>query len=148
MVQFSFSDDKNVLRPIWSVDPCKYIFVFWYYHMINNFEFRIFVIILNIKVNIGTWLNTGRFYLDCSMICLVLFIKYLIWLFYVHIIWYCSHMYVNFVFQSSDVLLQRQSFLHCMSSNIIITKHGFYWSNVKLTTFINSYLGCFTTRLI
>ena len=60
---FYFFDQKDFLRPIWCVELCKIVFVFWYSHMITYFEFRIFVVILNTIFNISIWLTSAGFIL-------------------------------------------------------------------------------------
>ena len=50
--------------------------LFWYQHKILNFKFGIFIIIFNIKVDIGTHLNINDVIciaLWCSMICVILY---------------------------------------------------------------------------
>ena len=43
---FNFCDYKNFFRPIWSISFSKKVSVFWYYNMITNLKFRIFIILL------------------------------------------------------------------------------------------------------
>ena len=60
----------SILNSVWlvfcllefrSAAFCKNPLVFWFSHMITNFEFRIFVIISNTRVKIGTRLKIYRF---------------------------------------------------------------------------------------
>ena len=78
---FNFFNDKNFTWPIWSVAFWKNILMFWYYHIIPNFKFWIFIIIFNMKVDICTRLNIyGVICINlwCSMICIIVFINYII----------------------------------------------------------------------
>ena len=52
---FNFFNQKN-LRPISSVTFCKNGLIFWYSHMITNFEIRTFFRVFYSKVNICAWL--------------------------------------------------------------------------------------------
>ena len=65
---FHFSDPKHYLRPVRIVDLCKNIFIQWYSYMIINFQFRAFIIMLNIIFNIYTWVDMGRIDFDCFML--------------------------------------------------------------------------------
>ena len=53
--------------------------------MFTNFEVKILIILLKFEVNMGIHLNISRFCFDCSMICVVVFVNYLIQLIDVHI---------------------------------------------------------------
>ena len=44
----------------------------------HHLKFRIFIIRINILFNIITRLNINRLYFNCSMICIVVFIHYII----------------------------------------------------------------------
>ena len=74
---FYFLDHKYFLKLIFSVSLCKHIFVFWHPHMVTNFEFRNFFIMLKTIVNIGINLNISQFHFNCS-ICLVVYVNCLI----------------------------------------------------------------------
>ena len=89
---------EGFFRTIWIVDLCKNIFVL-YPHMAINFEFRVFIIVLNTIVNINTPLNISRFHFDCLMIYVVVFVNYIIQLISISIFWYCSHTLVDFGLQ-------------------------------------------------
>ena len=57
---FKFFNHKNFFRPIWSVNICKNIFIFWYCNNITNFKFRIFTLtsLLESK-NVFDLISTG-----------------------------------------------------------------------------------------
>ena len=59
----------------WSAAFWKNIFVFWYSHMIPNFEFRIFLIMFYILLSIRLQLNIERFQFHCSAICIVVLVN-------------------------------------------------------------------------
>ena len=80
---FYFFDHKFFLRSFCCAAFCKNIFVFWYAHMATNFKFRIFAIMLNITLNIRTWLKVDRLYSDCSMISVVAIVNYFIQMKYI-----------------------------------------------------------------
>ena len=63
---FNFFTHKNFFRPIWSIAFDKIVFVFLYCYIITNFKFRIFIF------------NINRLYFNCSMICIVAFIYFII----------------------------------------------------------------------
>ena len=67
--------------------------------MITNFDWRIFVIMLNTSLKSCTQLNIGRLQFDCSMICIVLFFNYFIQLINLNFFWYCIPMLVNLFFK-------------------------------------------------
>ena len=56
-------DHRNFFRSTLCVSFCKNIFVFWYSHMLSNFQPKILIIFLNIKVNIAMHPNLGQFHL-------------------------------------------------------------------------------------
>ena len=58
---FHYLDHKGFFRPICNVTLCKNICVFWYFKIIYNFEFRVFVTMLNDMVITYTRLNISRF---------------------------------------------------------------------------------------
>lgn len=70
---FSFFNHKIFFRQIWSVSLYKNIVVFCYSYMITNFEFRIFVIMLDTILNTRIQLYIGRIHFECSMIYNVAF---------------------------------------------------------------------------
>ena len=69
---FYFLDLKDFLRWIRSVVFSMIVRVFWYSHMVTNFEFRIFVIMSNTIVIICTWLNINRSDFDYVLWCVLL----------------------------------------------------------------------------
>ena len=76
---FNFFNHKLFFWPIWNIDFCKNIFIFWYSYMITNFKFRTFFIILFIKVNIYACLYINRLHFNVSVICIVYLLCHLIY---------------------------------------------------------------------
>ena len=74
-----FSWSQRLFQNNLSVALCKNIFLFWYFHMVTNFKFRISVITLNTMPNLRKWLNIGRLHFYCCMICFVIFANYFIY---------------------------------------------------------------------
>ena len=72
---FYFFHYENVRRKIWCI---AYIFYFSFYHLIRNFEFNPFIIILNTILNIQTWTNIGRLYFHWFLIRVAVFVNYFI----------------------------------------------------------------------
>ena len=77
---FSFFNHKNFFKPTWSVLFCNFFLyfhlectllqlflIFSYSYMITNFIFRIFHIILFIKVSIFAWLWTNKVHFNCAL---------------------------------------------------------------------------------
>ena len=75
---FNLFNHKTLFRLTWNVTFSKNVFIFIFCNMITNFKFRIFLIIFFIKVNICAWPYTNRFHFNCAMICIVVFINYII----------------------------------------------------------------------
>ena len=71
---FNFFYHKNFARSIWHVTFCKNVVVFQYFYMITNFKFKIFFIILFIKVNVS-----ARLYINIYSFILIV-LRYL-WLY-------------------------------------------------------------------
>ena len=55
---------KNFFGPIWSIALCKNISVIWYPYMISNFEYRIYIIILKVKLIYVRELTSAVFILN------------------------------------------------------------------------------------
>lgn len=91
---FYFLDHKDFVRLNWSVSFRTNIFISWYSHVINNFEFRIFFITLNNIFTVCTQLNIHRLHFYCCMI--LWYMLCMCQLFHVHTFWYHSHMLVVF----------------------------------------------------
>ena len=87
-----FLNYKYFLTPNCCVSFCKYVSMFWYFHMVTNFKFRVFVIMMNTIVNICTRLNITRFHFNCPI---VIFVNYFIKLINVYNFWYCNCMLVG-----------------------------------------------------
>ena len=75
---FNFFNHENFFGTIWSVTLSKNVFTFWYSKNITNFNFRIFFIILFSRVNICAWFYISSFHFNCTIICTVVFISYII----------------------------------------------------------------------
>ena len=77
---FNFFIYKHFFRPIWSVTFGKNVLVFIYLYpcMITNFKFRIFIIVFIPRVDICTIFNMNMFHFNCSLICVIVFIYYII----------------------------------------------------------------------
>ena len=83
---FYFFNHKDALKAICYVTFFINSFISWYSYVITNFEFKIFIIMLNTIVNIGTSLkNISRLCFDCSTKCVVVFVNYFTQLINVHI---------------------------------------------------------------
>ena len=95
---FYLFNHKNFFRPIWNINFCRNTFVFWYSNNITDFKFRIFIIILFIRVNVCAWFYINGFHLNCAMICSITFINYIIEFININIFWYWSHLLINFIY--------------------------------------------------
>ena len=124
----NFFNDKNFLRPIWSVISCENIFIFWYYNNIIKFKFRSFSITFFNKINICAWFYISRLYLNCAMICIVIFINYIISL-------------INTLFHYSNY------YIIPISYTIILPKL-FNWSIEKFIAFVYPYFIWFAIRVM
>ena len=96
---FNFFKNKHFLRPIWTVAFWKNIFIFCCSNMITEFKFKI-LIIFYIKINICTQLYSNRLF-GCSMTCIILFINYIILFMNIFIVWYWSHIFIEFILLGS-----------------------------------------------
>ena len=92
-----FLDHKYFLTLTWNVAFCKKFFIFWYSHMVANFGFRIFVIMLNTIFNLLLWLNISSFHFYWSTLCFAVFVNYFTKLIDVYIFWYRSNILANFI---------------------------------------------------
>ena len=63
-------------------------YFFWHFYMVTNFKFRIFLIILFMKINVCARLYINKLHFDCAMICIVSFINYIIKFIETQIFWY------------------------------------------------------------
>ena len=124
MVQwFELVNLKNFIWPFWSSAFCKNILINWYCNTIMNFKFMVFIIMFNFKTKMCTCLNINRFHFDCSMIFIIVFVKYLLVLFVKALInlsvttdWFCYYILNKFL-------------LHClvtMNSLIFCKIHFLY----------------------
>ena len=77
-IVYKFFNHKNFFRSISNGTFGRNVFVFWYSYMIANINLSTFFTILFIKVNVCAWLYINRLHFDCSMICIVVFIDYII----------------------------------------------------------------------
>ena len=75
---FNFFYYKTFFRPVWCVSFSKNIFVFRNSYIIANFKYRIIIINFFFKINICITLNSNRFRLNCSVICIIILIYYII----------------------------------------------------------------------
>ena len=75
---FNFTNNKNILRPIWCISFRKNIFLCRNSYEITNFKFRIFFMNFFLKINIWIIFNINRFHLNCSMICIIILTNYII----------------------------------------------------------------------
>ena len=60
----------KIFWPTCSVTFRKYIFIFWYS--------RIFIIDFFTRVNLCVWLYINKFHFNCVIICIIVFINYII----------------------------------------------------------------------
>ena len=142
---------QSLLRTSLVCSPSQNVFVFWYSHMIANFEFTILVIMFSTIVNRGIRINISRLHFDCSMMYVVIFVNYFLWIIEVHIFWYCSHMLVNFVLQGSDKSFcnNKFSFIVCwIHFSSIFMQQWLHCSILKLTTLTYPYSVWFKTKVI
>ena len=73
---FNFFNYKNFFRPIWNVSLCKKFFYFdilTWSSILNLGTLSLFFIPKSMA-----WLYLARLYFDCAMICIVVFINYII----------------------------------------------------------------------
>ena len=143
---FNFFNHKNFFRPFWSLMFCKNIFIFQYSNNIANFKFRIFIINFFTTVNICVSFYINRFHFNCTILCIVVFINYIILLINIHVFWNWSNVFINFIFKGSieSFSNNRFSFIICyIHFYLIILQKWFHWSIVKFTTFIYPYFICF-----
>ena len=82
---FNFFDQKNFFRPILSVPFSKNVFVFWNSVIIISFKFRILIINFFIKINICIIFHINWLHLNSSMICIIVFIYYIIKFINIHV---------------------------------------------------------------
>ena len=73
---FNFADYKNLFWPIWSIFFSKSVFVFCNSYMITNFKFGMLIVNFLNRLNMRIIFNINRFRFTFSMICVVLFIYY------------------------------------------------------------------------
>ena len=101
---FYFTNNKTFFRPVWCVSFSKNVFVFWNSYMITNFKFRIFTINFFTRVNICIIFNIYRFYLSCSVICIVVFI-YINFLkeLFLNSLPLTTHIFFGFLVESSNI---------------------------------------------
>ena len=76
---FYFFNYKNFFKAIWSISSQKNVFVFWYFYMITNFKFKIFIITF-------FTFNIDRFPFNCFMKCTIVSIYGLY-----RLIYQCTH---------------------------------------------------------
>ena len=140
-----FFDHKDFFRPICSAALCEKVFIFWYSHMITNFEFKIFVIILSNIFNRRTRLNIAWFHF-----CFLLYLPIIPSILSICTIYDTSDMFVYLTLHSSDKSFSnnRLSFIYWIHFNTIATQSWLHWSITKLTSPIYPCLVWFTTRLI
>ena len=95
---FNFTNNKNFFRPIWHVSFSKNIFIFRNSYVIINFKFWIFIVNFFFEINLCTIFNIIRFHLNYFMICIIIFIYYIIQFLDIHIFRYRSHVFIYFTF--------------------------------------------------
>ena len=87
LITKTFSDQFVVLQRF-----CKNVFILWYSY-ITNFKF---IVICYTKVNIFALIYLSRLHFDCSIISIILFVKYINYFINIYILWYWSHIFVDF----------------------------------------------------
>ena len=115
---FNFFNQKIFFRPIWHVNFCKTFFICWYCYMVTIFKFMIFFIIsfiLKTTYFLGFKL-TALFWLCYDMYCCIF--NYIMKSIDIHIFWYWSNIFIDFVSESSN-----KSFSNNRFSFIIYWKH-------------------------
>ena len=86
-VFLAFLITKSLFRQTWMVTFCKNVFIFWYSNHITNFKFRIFIINSFTRVNICDCFYINSFYFNCTMLCIIIFLNYVIEFINIHIFW-------------------------------------------------------------
>ena len=145
---FNFCNDKNFFRPIINKIFRKNIFIFWYSNNITNFKFRIFI--FNFSARVGFVLaldftSTGFILIVLWYVLLTISSNLSIYTFF-----YWSHVFIIFVLQDFNKSFSNSRFSFTMdwiNPYIIILEKWFYWSVVKFTMFIYTYLLWFSIRL-
>ena len=117
----SFFNYKIFLRLIWSV--ALFSFFFFLYFTITNFKFRTLLLFSTSKATNVLDLTLAGFilivlwyhYFDYSIIYAVVLFNYVIEFINVQVLWYCSHMFANLIFQGPNVFLSKKrfSFITC-----------------------------------
>ena len=118
----SFFNYKIFLRLIWSVALFSFFFFFLYF-TITNFKFRTLLLFSTSKATNVLDLTLAGFilivlwyhYFDYSIIYAVVLFNYVIEFINVQVLWYCSHMFANLIFQGPNVFLSKKrfSFITC-----------------------------------
>ena len=113
--------------------------------MITNFKLSIFIIFFCIKANIYAWLYINRLHFDCAMICIVVFINYIIYYSnaYIKVSW-SSPIWIDFFYIVLNILswiadLRRVSYFF----NALFNETNLFWLIYEL---INA-LGIKTSML-
>ena len=119
----SFFNYKIFLRLIWSVALFSFFFFFFLYFKITNFKFRTLLLFSTSKATNVLDLTLAGFilivlwyhYFDYSIIYAVVLFNYVIEFINVQVLWYCSHMFANLIFQGPNVFLSKKrfSFITC-----------------------------------
>ena len=140
----SFFNYKIFLRLIWSVALFSFFFFFFFfflftifyfvscfffffffflYFTITNFKFRTLLLFSTSKATNVLDLTLAGFilivlwyhYFDYSIIYAVVLFNYVIEFINVQVLWYCSHMFANLIFQGPNVFLSKKrfSFITC-----------------------------------
>ena len=119
----SFFNYKIFLRLIWSVALFSFFFFFFLYFTITNFKFRTLLLFSTSKATNVLDLTLAGFilivlwyhYFDYSIIYAVVLFNYVIEFINVQVLWYCSHMFANLIFQGPNVFLSKKrfSFITC-----------------------------------
>ena len=119
----SFFNYKIFLRLIWSVALFSFFFFFFLYFTITNFKFRTLLLFSTSKATNVLDLTLAGFilivlwyhYFDYSIIYAIVLFNYVIEFINVQVLWYCSHMFANLIFQGPNVFLSKKrfSFITC-----------------------------------
>ena len=119
----SFFNYKIFLRLIWSVALFSLFVFFFLYFTITNFKFRTLLLFSTSKATNVLDLTSAGFilivlwyhYFDYSIIYAVVLFNYVIEFINVQVLWYCSHMFANLIFQGPNVFLSKKrfSFITC-----------------------------------
>lgn len=99
---FNFLGQKNLFGPIFSALSHKNIFVFWYFHLITKFKFRMFIIIFCTKSIYALKFTSKGFTLIA-----VWYILFHSWNISANTLtdtffWYSSHIFVDVTLQGSN----------------------------------------------